>query len=508
MTVISPGEEAGPRSYWSVAVILVLVAFGLLFAQTAGYGMLGHDTYPIIATSRVQGPGDFVGNFTERLMDGRYPGAFYRPLLNLTFALDYAVWGLAPIGYQLTNLALFAGCALILFGLAGRLSGGAARVAPYAALVAFLLHPTHFEVIPVPARRPELLCCLFMAFSLWLQLSPRAMRSVRAPILPAVATLLAIASKESGFVLPLLTFVVVLLYAEERSPRGKLRRAVRSLGPHVVVVAVMLSLRLLVLGGIGGHRAVSPGESVTSVPRYLTSIAREMILPQPQMRESLAAPLLLLGLTFGLIGTGVLLSLKGPQSRSGRVRQIRSARVLAVALTWIVALGATYAAAGWIGPWYFLLPVAGWSLLVGGVAERFAELAQRRGEPVRWAASFSLLCVVLLLAWHASLSPIVHRYDEWQRATEVSRRFLDQSRLSIEQAQPGSVVQAPPLPFWVQPARDSPTIFGGAILADYSVQAWAELALPGQPVVVVGPGADQASPGRITLAITHRLPGY
>jgi len=508
LSVAAPREDAWPRAYRPLAVVLVLVAFGLLLGQTAGYGMLGHDTYPILAASRVQSWGDFVGNFTERLMDGRYPGAFYRPLLNLTFAADHAIWGLAPFGYQLTNLVLFACCAIVLFGLAGRLSGRAARIAPFVTLVAFLVHPTHFEVIPVPARRPELLCCALMALALWLQLSPRAMRSKRMPILPALATLAAIASKESGFVLPLLVFVVVLLYAEERSPREKLQRAVRALGPHLVAVAVMLVLRILVLGGIGGHRAVSPAEALASAPRYLTTVAREMILPQPVMRESVAASLLLLGLTLGLIGTGVLLSLKRPRSAAARTLQVRSARVLAVALTWIVAVGVTYAAAGWIGPWYFLLPVAGWSLLIGGVAQRFGELAACRGEPVRWASSFSLICIAILLAWHARLSPLVHRYDAWQRATEVSRDFLDRSRSLIEQAEAGAIVEAPPLPFWVQPAEDVPTIFGGAILADYSVQAWAELTLPGRSIVVAGPTPPRPAPGQIVLSITRRLPGY
>ena len=47
--------------------------------------------------------------------------------------------------------------------------------------------------------------------------------------------------------------------------------------------------------------------------------------------------------------TGVALSLKRPKSGEAKELQIRSARVLAVSILWIVAVSVTYAAAGWIG---------------------------------------------------------------------------------------------------------------------------------------------------------------
>ena len=92
---------------WSV---LGLVAAGLTFARTARIGFVGHDNYPILIASRIRSWADFVGTFTEPLMDGRYAGEFYRPLLNLSFAVDHALWGTAAWGFQLTNAILFAGC--------------------------------------------------------------------------------------------------------------------------------------------------------------------------------------------------------------------------------------------------------------------------------------------------------------------------------------------------------------------------------------------------------------
>jgi len=53
--------------------VLVGVAFAAaVFAQSHAYGLFGFDSYPILLTSRVHTLHDFLGNFTEELMDGRF----------------------------------------------------------------------------------------------------------------------------------------------------------------------------------------------------------------------------------------------------------------------------------------------------------------------------------------------------------------------------------------------------------------------------------------------------
>ena len=81
----------------------------------------------------------------------------------------------------------------------------------------------------------------------------------------------------------------------------------------------------------------------------------------------------------------------------------------------------------------------------------------------------------------------------------------------ILKAAPGSVVHASPLPNWVLPSSERPAIRGAAILADYSVQAWADLTLADRNVRVISSQTDpQVEPGpdEIQLRITRRLKGY
>jgi hypothetical protein len=487
---------------------IILAVVGTLFSQTRHFGLLGFDCYPIIVTSRVASLADLIGNFTESLMDGRYTGEFYRPLSNLSFAVDHAVWGLNPAGYQLTSALLLAGCAWAVWLLATRLLGAGARFGSSLALAVFVLSSLHFEVLPVPPRRPELLCCLFVALALALQLSPRALATEKPSPWPALATLLAVASKESGFIVPVLVALAVFLYSDRPGLSGRVRHVTRLLVPHLAAVAIMIVIRVLVLGGMGGHRTFSVGDIFSSVGLALQVVANGLLLPQPAMSGALVGRWLLTALLFALAVTLVWSALRTRRPDEPQPMPFAPKTVI-VAVAWIGLLGLTYAAAGLIGPWYLLLPLAGWALLTGALAERLLSLAGGDARPLGWLATATLTLLVGLLVWQSSYSPVFRHYDEWERATTAADTFLDRAQSLIEDAAPGSVVEAPPMPVWAAPKNDGPTVRGAAIFADYSIQAWAELVFPGRKVRVIYAGPDVPPPAadEIVLLITRRLDG-
>ena len=479
-----------------VPTAIVAAVVGALFSQTRHFGLLGFDAYPILVTSRVASLGDLIGTFTERLMDGRYPGDFHRPLVNLSFAADHAVWGLDAFGYQLTGALLLAFAAGTLWALLRRLLGRDAWLGSVTGLLVFLLSAVQFEILPVPPRRPELLCCAFTALAVTLQLAPRALRSSTASWWPALATLLAIASKEPGYLVPLLCFVAVTMYSERKSRAERVRHALTAMVPHLVVVALMLLARFAVLRGIGGHGDTPLLDVLAKVPEALVVLGRELLWPQPVMLQPTLGrwlpAALLLAITVTLIRA---------VSR-GRPGQGRAA---VVGLVWIGLLGLSYAAAGLIGPWYLLLPLAGWALLAGAAAEWLFTLAGEDDRVLQITANAGLALLVGLLVWQCSYSPVFRYYDEWMRATAASEAFLEDTRLRIGGASPGSVVQAAPLPVWATPRPDGPAVRGAAILAAYSVQAWADLVLPERRVRVPRAALPPPpGPDEIVLVIATR----
>jgi tetratricopeptide (TPR) repeat protein len=99
-----------------------------------------------------------------------------RPLLNLSFAINYALGGTRPLGYHVTNVAIHALAALLLFGIARRTllrpklardwAGGSPGIALAAALL-WTVHPLQTEAVAYTVQRAESLVSLFYLLTLY-----------------------------------------------------------------------------------------------------------------------------------------------------------------------------------------------------------------------------------------------------------------------------------------------------------------------------------------------------
>jgi tetratricopeptide (TPR) repeat protein len=142
-----------------------------------------------------------------------------RPVVNLSFAINYALGATDPAGYHAANLAIHLAAGLALFGvvrrtlraprLRDRFGVAADRLACAVALV-WLVHPLQTEVIDYVTQRTETLAGLFYLLTLYASI--RAMSSDRRPFAweaAAVASCaLGMATKESMVTAP----VMVLVY--------------------------------------------------------------------------------------------------------------------------------------------------------------------------------------------------------------------------------------------------------------------------------------------------------
>ena len=188
-------------------------------------------------------------------MDGRYPnGHFYRPVTTLSFALDHAVWGLDPSGYHLTDLALLLACAIGVAALARRLLGPGRRPAGGRPLVRAASAPRRDAAGGgAPRRHPGAALHADRAAgskrSAQRAEGERSGRRGSAGAVPArralcaLASALAVGSKESGsIVVPLL---LALGFAEPvlRPVRERLRRSLRASALPIAAVGLVLLVR-------------------------------------------------------------------------------------------------------------------------------------------------------------------------------------------------------------------------------------------------------------------------
>ena len=485
---------------------LVLAAAVAAYRPLLALGHLGWDTYPLILTSRITSAADLLGAFREELMDGRYPnGHFYRPVTTLCFALDHAVWGLEPSGYHLTDLLLLLACAIGVAALGRRLLGPG--IGPLVAALLFALHPLHVETLPVAARRADTLALLFTLIALLASARWRARgegkrgvsraRSEAQPsgvqegepsgvhsglrtALSALAAALAVGSKESGsVVVPLL---IALGFAESGPAPGgeRLRRALRAGALPLAAVGLVLLVRTAVLGGIGGHpgsslfAGASRGLAVGPLYTFL------LLMPQPVVRDpTLARQLVAATATALVIGLGLL------------ARRPALRRLLLVCGTWLLGCLWLAGVSGEIASWYAVGFLPAFSLLVGALAQGAARWADERR---RAASALGAGLTVLLLAQALRFTPLLHAYPEWPLVSRRSHEFLVRVQAAVEHAAPGDVRSVPGIPLGIATPLDRVGVRSALGLAEYSVEAWAELVLAGPPIVVTRPGGAAPSP--------------
>lgn len=91
-------------------------------------------------------------------------GEYYRPLQSLSYALDYSVWGLKPIGYRLTNILIHSFNSWLVFFIIFLIFKN--RMAAVLTSIFFCVHPMQVCLITFIAGRSNLLETLFMLLSL------------------------------------------------------------------------------------------------------------------------------------------------------------------------------------------------------------------------------------------------------------------------------------------------------------------------------------------------------
>lgn len=178
-----------------------------------------------------------------------------RPLLSLTFAVNYAAGGLDPRGYHATNVGLHILSALLLYGVLRRTFLSAdARISPaaregsaFAAALLWLVHPLQTESVTYIVQRAEALAGFFLLSTLYLTIRAFAAPGASGRWLAAAvgACGLGMTAKEIMVAAPVLVFLYDRTFVS-----GSFRKAVRRRPLfYAALASTWLVLVPLVFGG-------------------------------------------------------------------------------------------------------------------------------------------------------------------------------------------------------------------------------------------------------------------
>jgi tetratricopeptide (TPR) repeat protein len=274
---------------WGVLVAACLITY----ANGLGGGFTYDDKAIVRDNPRIRSPGNVSQIFATSYFGGpRGAGTVYRPVLLLSYAVQWWIHGKQAVAFHAVNVLLHAGATLLLAALFLRLAIHPA--AAFAGALLFAVAPIHVESVTSLVGRGEVLAAVFTLIYLHMALRCCSLRErpadapgpfekarrLRAldlgpwtvdPLLLLLALLcyaLAVLSKESGSSAPALA-LLLFAFVEEGSLWRRVKRAflrgVPVLCGSGAALAGVFLLRRWVLGGF----LKAPGTGIFEVENAL-----------------------------------------------------------------------------------------------------------------------------------------------------------------------------------------------------------------------------------------------
>jgi hypothetical protein len=362
---------------------------------------------------------DAVANFYNPV--GRQ---FYRPLTWSSWALDWALFGAAPLGWRLTSLLMHLSNTLFAALLVRELTGKP-RLAILAAAL-FALHPAATETVTWQGGRADVSFALAWLPALWLWVRWRKGARIGWWVGAGVLGLISFLGKEAALTLPLASIWIDVtlgrawpLRVWEDGPRPLrdpplLIRLLRDHSLFLLAAGLYVLMRLLLALTRQGTLGYGEGQlaflrsfehAVNVIAGYIFMALGLWWVPQEIVAWPLVAKLVVIGVA--AMG-GVLL-----------VRWLGRVALFAIGWTAITLLLTLQA----VAPRWFYVPALGVGILIAAIWDRLTAYAGRVQSPQRrrLPRALSALPLVVLVVW--SLLTFVHN-ELWRQSGEEARRIL------------------------------------------------------------------------------------
>ena len=265
--------------FWPYLLLVALVTL-VYFPTFSGEFFL--DDRPIIENDpyvkNIHSPISYLGQedgVTDECSAGDHHTGYYRPLINLTYSLDYGLWGLNALGFRTTNLLLHLLCCFVLFHFLQFLAND--RYTAFWATLIFALHPVNTESVSWIGSRDNILVALFSLSSLFLYIKGWEGGSRLNRMASVLTFALAILSKEMGLMLLPVFFLYQRLLSRTRR---NMREELFSYLPFIIVMAAYFFLRKAAITSyVSPFQMVDLLKSVCFAPYVILWNLRLIFLP-------------------------------------------------------------------------------------------------------------------------------------------------------------------------------------------------------------------------------------
>jgi Tfp pilus assembly protein PilF len=254
-TESTPKKEISWRNHALSICLLVMVSFGV-YANSLNGEFIWDDKELIVDNSYIKNWDYLSINLTKdfffRSQDKGKVG-YYRPVITLSYMLNYSLFGLNPVGYHATNLFFHTLNSIIIYLLAFSLSSS--LICSLLTSLLFAVHPIHTESVSWISGRTDVIAGFFFFLSLLLYCRWDK-KSFLLYVLSLCAFSLALLSKEMVITL----LFLLITYDWLLKPGGFKGIKFTWYLPYVVIILLYLIGRFLVLGiGTGNEHVDNLG---------------------------------------------------------------------------------------------------------------------------------------------------------------------------------------------------------------------------------------------------------
>src|SRR3989338_2023301 len=215
------GKTSTSRFHHILSISLILLISIAIYSNTLKNGFVYDDEFTVVNNTLIKNFSNLSKLFTKEYFTTSAEMS-YRPVVTFTYFIDYALYGLKPWGYHLTNLILHAINGVILYIFLTLLITHHSSLITLISLL-FITHPVLTEAVNAISFREDLLCFLFFILALIPYIVHRSLliahcskfKAFCFQLLSLSFYLLALLSKEMAITFPLIIFLYEWIYGKK-----------------------------------------------------------------------------------------------------------------------------------------------------------------------------------------------------------------------------------------------------------------------------------------------------
>lgn len=236
------------RKYYLYAYLIIVLAGFAVYYNSLSNGFVFDDESVILGDKSLTELSNIPKYFIASEGFHKVIGRYYRPVVSVTYNLDYAIWGLKPFGFHLTNVIihvinslLFLKFLLLLFKDKNGSFSKSRLIALSAGALIFAVHPIRTEAVAWVSGRTDSLFFTFFILAFIYFLKFEVSKSVKHIVLLSLFYILSLLSKEMAITFPVLVILFDVI-VNKRYNYNSLHRNVR-----IYIVLTGISILFFIL---------------------------------------------------------------------------------------------------------------------------------------------------------------------------------------------------------------------------------------------------------------------